>query len=370
MSKFNKQKINLINLLAYILTFITIFLGLGMVLIEQNTNIKIITISIMFVFLVIIFFISRPKKITQQTSNISLQEPQSHSQMVDDTNIEKIFNTVSINEKIDLLNKIVIEVDNNSKKLEAYYDLLCNFLENIASESTYDENNNHIIKSFLETLCILPKYDTNGKAICPKISNIIIKNMTLKNLNFNNMVILNSTFVNVDFSTSKFINTNFIGTNFIGGSVESCNFKNAKFGNKINNDTLTLNSKVNKFTRTNIGSTNFGSSKIEYCEFISVNNADMTKLFLLHRKFNKKVVIHPQPVLMPNIDDKRWRYLLLGNINHEFKCIPASFLLSRLRNKIKQDSSETSITKCIDEIYTFFCKYQSVISDDIQKIFN
>lgn len=318
----------------------------------------------MLIFLIITFFIIRIKNNNAQGSS------KESNNKNDSMNIKKIFESVSDNVKVELLDEIVLEVNDHSKKLESYYSLLSNYLSNISNEFNYHEKNNNIIKLVMETLSTLPKYGINNKIICPYIDNIILKNISLRNINFNNFVILESTFVNVDFSNSTFINTTFIGTKFIGGSVESCNFRNARFNYRLG-DSSTQHLKVNKFTRTNIGATNFEASRIEYCEFISVQNISMDKLFLLHRKFGKeKVVIYPQPSLMPNIDDMRWRYLLLGRINHEFKCIPASFLLSRLRNRIKYDSSETSITKCVKEIYIFFCKYQSLISDDIKKIFS
>ncbi|MEN8907505.1 MAG: pentapeptide repeat-containing protein [Clostridiales bacterium] len=363
MNKFNNKKINIPSLTNYVLISFTIFIALALAILEQNLQFKIIIIAIMFIFLIVTFLMIRIKNNSIKTEYNSLNESNNRR------NIEQIFENASDNVKVELLSEILSEVNGYSKKLETYYNLLSTYLSNISNESTYHEDNNNMIKLVIETLSNLPKYDINNKVVCPYINNIVIKNISLRNINFNNFVFFESTFVNMDFSNSTFINSNFIGTNFTGGSIESCNFRNAKFGYKLGN--AATPSKINKFTRTNLGSTNFGASKIKYCEFISVKNIAMDKLLLLQRKFGKeKLVIYPKPSLVPNIDDLRWRDLILGNINHEFKCIPASFLLSRLRDRIKYDNSETSITKCIKEVHVFFCKYQSLISDDIQKIFN
>jgi hypothetical protein len=73
--------------------------------------------------------------------------------------------------------------------------------------------------------------------------------------------------------------------------------------------------------------------------------------------------------VIPSKTDKRWEMLVTGEIDHEFKTLAAGLLLSRLRREAKSKADRGTISRCVDEEYAFFEKYESVLRDDIVDIF-
>lgn len=73
--------------------------------------------------------------------------------------------------------------------------------------------------------------------------------------------------------------------------------------------------------------------------------------------------------MLPPKTDFKWKQLLIGEMNYQFKAVAAGLIVSRLSRSVKQDTSTENINKCIDEVYTFFIKYEKVFKDDIEAIF-
>jgi len=73
--------------------------------------------------------------------------------------------------------------------------------------------------------------------------------------------------------------------------------------------------------------------------------------------------------MMPMKGDDRWTKLAKGEIKHEFKCLPAGLMVSRIRRKLERDSSPAAMQSYANEIHSFFEKYESILQDDIKHIF-
>ena len=73
--------------------------------------------------------------------------------------------------------------------------------------------------------------------------------------------------------------------------------------------------------------------------------------------------------MVPEKTDRRWQDLVQGKIQHEFRFVPAGLMVSRLTRKVSKDNTNGTISKAVDEAYTFFIKYEKVFKDDIGAIF-
>jgi len=69
--------------------------------------------------------------------------------------------------------------------------------------------------------------------------------------------------------------------------------------------------------------------------------------------------------MLPQKNDTFWRNLVTGKIEHEFNFMVASLLVKRLNLTTYFDPSEETISKCIDEVYDFFTKYQKFLNKDL-----
>lgn len=74
--------------------------------------------------------------------------------------------------------------------------------------------------------------------------------------------------------------------------------------------------------------------------------------------------------MIPDKSNKIWVSLIKGEINHKFKVVSASMLMSRLSRQLKKDGSQKAINEGIDEAYEFFKKYENIFIEDINEIFN
>ncbi len=73
--------------------------------------------------------------------------------------------------------------------------------------------------------------------------------------------------------------------------------------------------------------------------------------------------------MLPQKTDEKWKLLVTGKIEHNFKCVPAGLMLSRVKRDILRDDSDGNIIKHIEEAYVFFQRYESILQDDIKAIF-
>ena len=73
--------------------------------------------------------------------------------------------------------------------------------------------------------------------------------------------------------------------------------------------------------------------------------------------------------MVPLKTNDKWKSLVSGELDHNFKCVPAGLMLSRLKREAKKDNSSSNINILIDEAYNFFIKYESILTEDIKQIF-
>jgi hypothetical protein len=73
--------------------------------------------------------------------------------------------------------------------------------------------------------------------------------------------------------------------------------------------------------------------------------------------------------MLPQKTDPRWSGLLTGSIPHQFKAVAAGLCVSRHQRALKKNISPAAITAAIDDVYDFFKRYETVMQDDISKLF-
>ena len=73
--------------------------------------------------------------------------------------------------------------------------------------------------------------------------------------------------------------------------------------------------------------------------------------------------------MIPSKTDGKWAKLVKGELQHNFKSVPAGLMLSRLHRESDANKDQATLQRCIDEIYSFFEKYESILRDDISNIF-
>jgi hypothetical protein len=73
--------------------------------------------------------------------------------------------------------------------------------------------------------------------------------------------------------------------------------------------------------------------------------------------------------MIPALSDSKWRALITGQIKHNFKCVPAGLMFSRLNREAQRDNSLANLEKLVNEAHSFFNKYERILTDDIKAIF-
>ena len=74
--------------------------------------------------------------------------------------------------------------------------------------------------------------------------------------------------------------------------------------------------------------------------------------------------------MVPDKKDQRWKDIITGKINHQFKTVSAGMCLARVKRNIGKDINEDTISKAAEEIYDFFIKFEKILQDDIKILFN
>jgi hypothetical protein len=69
-------------------------------------------------------------------------------------------------------------------------------------------------------------------------------------------------------------------------------------------------------------------------------------------------------------DDPKWLELLSGGIVHQFQLASAAMIVSRCQRQVSRDPSPQTIEKNLDEMYSFFTKFENVVTDDLRAIFS
>ena len=73
--------------------------------------------------------------------------------------------------------------------------------------------------------------------------------------------------------------------------------------------------------------------------------------------------------MIPPKEDPRWVELLKGQIRHRFQLASAAMIVSRCQRQVFGDPSPQTIQKNLDELHSFFTKFENVASDDLIGIF-
>jgi len=69
-------------------------------------------------------------------------------------------------------------------------------------------------------------------------------------------------------------------------------------------------------------------------------------------------------------EDPRWEKLLTEQHDHHFQLTSAAMMFSRCRRQVQIDGSPQNVRKNIDELYAFFEKFESLLKNDLNAIFN
>ena len=59
---------------------------------------------------------------------------------------------------------------------------------------------------------------------------------------------------------------------------------------------------------------------------------------------------------IPPLNDKRWKELVIGNIDFKFEFLAIKILLFRIRLNLKKDNSPEKIKKSIEDLRNLFLK--------------
>lgn len=73
--------------------------------------------------------------------------------------------------------------------------------------------------------------------------------------------------------------------------------------------------------------------------------------------------------MIPDITNEKWKDLVLGKIDHQFKPFSVGMILSRIQREIRINKDENNLNRYISELYAFFSKYEKILDDDIKEIF-
>ncbi|EIJ41242.1 hypothetical protein BegalDRAFT_0322 [Beggiatoa alba B18LD] len=73
--------------------------------------------------------------------------------------------------------------------------------------------------------------------------------------------------------------------------------------------------------------------------------------------------------MVPDKSEPLWRLLVTGQKGYKCQVVPASMMLARVIRSTQLDNSAENIDKCINEIHSFFTRYEPILEQDIQAIF-
>jgi hypothetical protein len=73
--------------------------------------------------------------------------------------------------------------------------------------------------------------------------------------------------------------------------------------------------------------------------------------------------------MLPKKTDPRWKALVTGSVQHQFKMVAAGLCVARNQRILAKDSSPAALEAALGEVFTFFEKYESILTDDITAIF-
>ena len=73
--------------------------------------------------------------------------------------------------------------------------------------------------------------------------------------------------------------------------------------------------------------------------------------------------------MIPSKSDGGWAKLVKGEVQYSLKSVPAGLMVSRMKRETAANDDPATLRRCIDEVYGFFEKYETILHDDIANIF-
>jgi hypothetical protein len=73
--------------------------------------------------------------------------------------------------------------------------------------------------------------------------------------------------------------------------------------------------------------------------------------------------------MLPSKNDIKWKQLVTGKIQHDFKSIPAGMMVSRHKRETSRNGSDENVIRLAEEAYNFFAKFEKILQEDIKAIF-
>lgn len=74
--------------------------------------------------------------------------------------------------------------------------------------------------------------------------------------------------------------------------------------------------------------------------------------------------------MIPDKSDPRWKKLVTGEKNHQFKMTAAGMCVNRNQRMYKRDNSEAAMKSAVDNLHEFFTKFETIAVDDIKALFS
>jgi hypothetical protein len=68
-------------------------------------------------------------------------------------------------------------------------------------------------------------------------------------------------------------------------------------------------------------------------------------------------------------DHPKWKDVLMGKVQHKFQLASAAMLVSRCQRQVAHDASQQAYEKNLNEMHSFFTKFEHIVVDDIKAIF-
>lgn len=73
--------------------------------------------------------------------------------------------------------------------------------------------------------------------------------------------------------------------------------------------------------------------------------------------------------MIPGKTDPRWKDIIEGKISREYKTVAAGLCVSRNQRAYRMNQSAETMSKCVDELVSFFTKYENISRDDLKELF-
>lgn len=73
--------------------------------------------------------------------------------------------------------------------------------------------------------------------------------------------------------------------------------------------------------------------------------------------------------MIPSLIDSRWEKLLQNPDSFQFQLLGLKILMGRMKMSLKGNNSRENLSKCKEEVYSFFVKNEKIIQKDFSQIF-